>query len=390
MSTKELDADNLSEKDKFLNEREKEDPIIIPFTVNNPLWKLQDDKLNASDNGTIHVLSTDEPEKLTKPKRDHKFTGIGLAILSCCAFSLASLIIKYLKDYHPFSKCAWRFQGLILPVLPIMLYKGCYKKDPIFEPVWPLSEQEKRKNVLWLIVRATTGFANIIFQIFALQYISLGDQMVISSSQPVFVTIVAYFVLGEKCGVIPIITCLITIIGVGIVARPPFLTSEAGFDTNVLIGSGFALASMAMAACSIVFMRRMKHVHFTLITFSFGFYASTLSVICAVVLGVFQFPIGQEHILLALGLAAFVFVSQTTMTLALHYEQAGPIALVRTSQIVFAFIWQYLFLGVIPDLCSLLGGSVIILSVVITAVRKWISMLSKDDPTRKRLKFILK
>ncbi|CAG7829007.1 unnamed protein product, partial [Allacma fusca] len=74
--------------------------------------------------------------------------------------------------------------------------------------------------------------------------------------------------------------------------------------------------------------------------------------IAALILGVFQLPIGENHILLAILLACLVFVSQTCTTMALKYEQAGPVSLMRTSNIVFAFMWQYIFLSEIPDVYS--------------------------------------
>ena len=38
------------------------------------------------------------------------------------------------------------------------------------------------------------------------------------------------------------------------------------------------------------------------------------------------------------------------ITLALQYEEAGPIALCRTCDVIFSFVWQFAFLGIVPDL----------------------------------------
>ncbi len=62
-----------------------------------------------------------------------------------------------------------------------------------------------------------------------------ADSTVIAFSSPVFVVIVAWICLGEKCGVIPILCSFSVLIGVGIITRPPWITGEKEFDTELLV-----------------------------------------------------------------------------------------------------------------------------------------------------------
>jgi hypothetical protein len=39
-------------------------------------------------------------------------------------------------------------------------------------------------------------------------------------------------------------------------------------------------------------------------------------------------------------LAVFSFAGQILLTMALQREQAGPVAIARSADVVFAFIWQ--------------------------------------------------
>ena len=64
---------------------------------------------------------------------------------------------------------------------------------------------------------------------------NLADSMVIASSTPVFMTFFAYFLLGEKCGVVPVVVALITLVGVGVICRPPWLTGGGVYDHDVLV-----------------------------------------------------------------------------------------------------------------------------------------------------------
>ena len=60
---------------------------------------------------------------------------------------------------------------------------------------------------------------------------------------------------------------------------------------------------MAMSVGSIVFMRRMKEIHFTIILLVFAVFSMTAAGIAAAILGVFQLPQGENHTLLAVIMA---------------------------------------------------------------------------------------
>lgn len=84
-------------------------------------------------------------------------------------------------------------------------------------------------------MRGVLGGTALILLFYSIQNLSLADALVISSCRPVFVTFVAHVFLGEPCGVFPVFAALLTIMGVGVIARPPILTGEDSFDTETLV-----------------------------------------------------------------------------------------------------------------------------------------------------------
>lgn len=78
------------------------------------------------------------------------------------------------------------------------------------------------------------------------------------------------------------------------------------------------------------------------------------------------------------------------LTLALQLENAGPVALARTADIVFAFIWQVLFFKEVPNIYSLVGAFLVTSSVVITGLRKWVVSLPDNSPTKLKLHILSK
>lgn len=72
---------------------------------------------------------------------------------------------------------------------------------------------------------------------------------------------------------------------------------------------------------------------------------------------------------MAIGLLGIA--GQTFLTKALQIEKAGPVALMRTMDVVLAFILQFLFLNRKPTWLSLGGALCVISSTSGVAIRKW-------------------
>lgn len=88
------------------------------------------------------------------------YGGILLTLMSGLMFTIGGVIVKYLKEYHPFTLGIFRFQGILLPSLGMVLYAYYVQKVPVFEPVWPPTHKQKRKRVLGLIVRQIKYLVN--------------------------------------------------------------------------------------------------------------------------------------------------------------------------------------------------------------------------------------
>lgn len=103
------------------------------------------------------------------------------------------------------------------------------------------------------------------------------------------------------------------------------------------------------------------------------------------VFGQLCLPVCGSDRYLVLALAVFSFLGQILLTLSLQLEQAGPVALARSSDILFAFVWQMIFFKESPNRYSLIGATLVIISVVLTALRKYLLTLPNDSELRQRL-----
>jgi len=147
---------------------------------------------------------------------------------------------------------------------------------------------------------------------------------------------------------------------------------------------------MVFATTTFVLLRYLRKLHYSMITLFFGLWGTGETLVLALIVGRLELPRCSEDWGIAVGLAVATFIGQTCMTLAFKFEQAGTISLCRTTDVIFAFLWQFLFLGVVPDRYSVIGAAIVVFGILLIGVRKRVGELPEGDSTRKRLGWMLK
>lgn len=338
------------------------------------------------ENLELQQLVDEEAEEeiiMSQPKTcGCPYLGLILATLSSLFFSLCSVIVKWMTEVDPMALAAFRYLGVLLPAIPIVIYKG--------EPVFP-----KGKRIM-LLLRSFTGTAALMLSFYAFRHMPLADASVIVFSVPVFTAIFARMFLKEPCGLFNAFSVIVTLIGVILITRPPILFSSTvgalgESDGKTEIWSAVAAFSATLfGANAYVLLRALKGVHFSVIMTNFGSFALVQCVLVTWAIGALCLPRCGIDRLLIVALAFFSFLGQILLTLALQLEQAGPVAIARSSDIVFAFIWQVLFFKETPNLFSIVGAVLVMSSVVLTGLRKWIMALPENSSLRYKFGILAK
>ncbi|XP_051523173.1 solute carrier family 35 member G1-like isoform X2 [Myxocyprinus asiaticus] len=292
--------------------------------------------------------------------------GLGLlySLLASVFFSVAALLVKKIEGIHAIEISAIRCFFQMLFVMPAMIYY----KTGFLGP---------RGMRIFLFLRGFLGSNAMILLYYAILQMSLADATVIMFSNPVFTALLAWIFLKEKCTIWDVIFTIFTLTGVILIARPPFLFGGEvpgieGDYTNHIKGTAAAFTGAVGAACTMVILRKIgKSVHYYL---SVWYYAVLGLIECVIVLFILdEWTIPScgwdRWTLMAVGLLGIA--GQTFLTKALQIEKAGPVALMRTMDVVLAFILQFLFLNRKPTWWSLGGALCVISSTSGVAIRKW-------------------
>ncbi|KAL6095012.1 slc35g1 [Pungitius sinensis] len=304
-------------------------------------------------------------EDAEKPK---PCPGLGLfyALLSTVFFSVIAVLVKSIQGVHAIEISAIRCFFQMLFTLPLLIYH----KTGFLGP------RDKR---VYLVLRGLIGSNAMILLFYAVQQMPLADATVIMFSNPVFTSLLAWIFLKERCTIWDCVFTVFTISGVLLIARPPFLFGEQlrgieGNYGNHLKGTIAAFAGAIGAAFTFVVLRKMgKSVHYYLSVWYYAVIGFVECVIAVSVLGEWKIPYcGRDRWLLML-IAVLGIAGQTFLTKALQIEKAGPVALMRTLDVVLAFIFQFIFFNRAPTMWSLGGALCVVLSTSGVALQKWYS-----------------
>ncbi|XP_072095423.1 solute carrier family 35 member G1 isoform X1 [Mobula birostris] len=320
-----------------------------------------------------HSSEEDNSSDPPAPEKKPKWVGLGLcyALLSGVFFSLLALLVKKIEGIHALEISGIRCLFQWLFTFPIIIYNEVDILGP-------------KALRLLLFLRGLLGATAMMLFFYAIQQMHLADATVIMLSNPVFVSIFAWIFLKEKCTLLDPIFIIFTLVGVVLIARPQFLfgTQNVGFESdykNRIKGTMAAFASALCASLTLIVIRKMgKSVDYFLSIWYYSAIGSILSMTVVSITREWSLPsCGMDRAFLIL-IGLLGIGGQTFLTKALQIERAGPVSLIKTAEVVLAFILQYLFLNRSPTWWSL-GGAICVTSGTSgVALQKWYTSTRKE------------
>lgn len=269
--------------------------------------------------------------------RSREIYGIGLYVLSVFCFCSMDVVGKLLLERHE----------------PLMVVWARYASQGFWAVVimapW-LRTMLRTSQPGLQVVRALMPFGTSLSFFYAIQHMQLAEAVAVFEVCPLIITVLAYFVLGEKVGPRRWAGVGIGLAGALIIIRPGtdvFQTASLLPILGAFCFAGYAILTRLMGP-------RESHWTSFLYTALIGaalasllvpFYWSTPSLADAAVMSVFGVLGGIGHIL---------------MTLALRHTPASVAAPFNYTGLVWAAMWGLVVFGEFPDVWTWVGAAVII------------------------------
>lgn len=209
-------------------------------------------------------------------------------------------------------------------------------------------------------VRASFMIAATAFFFAALHYQSIADTLAIFFVQPLIVTLLSPFVLGEKVGIRRWAAVVVGFIGTLIIIRPGFQELTPGVP--------LALASGTSLAIYLLLTRRISGSAPAMVT---TFYTSLCGAIImsVIVLFVWQTPTPEQWGFFIL-LSAIANGGHYLIIRAYDHAEASLLAPLAYSEMIMATFAGWYFFGDFPDVWTFVGVAILIASAIYISWRE--------------------
>jgi drug/metabolite transporter (DMT)-like permease len=265
--------------------------------------------------------------------------GILLMIGAVGCFAGMNMFVKLVgPEFHPLQAVFFRNTIAAFMVIPFVLVSG------------GLSTL-KTKRPLGHAARAIVGVGGNASFFYAYQSIALADGMAVAMSVPIFATLFAIPILGERVGWQRWAAIFVGFGGVLIALNP---------TGDIQTGSMFALSGTLFWAMTIVFVRRLSTTESPYaIVF---YYMITGSLISTCLLPWIWVTPSPQALIYYLGAGIVGGLGQIFMTFALKLAPASVVSPFEYTQIAWAVLFDLTIWGVSPASTTILGAGVVVLT----------------------------
>jgi len=299
-----------------------------------------------------------QPCSLDSGRLDNPVIGFSAMLLSILLFSLMDANVKWLGASYPTAQIMFfRCSVALVPVLVIIAMRG---------GIGVLRTSQKKLHLL----RSLMGISAMGLAFYAFSLMPLAEAVAIMHTTPLFITALSVLLLRERVGIRRWSAVFIGFIGMLLVVRPGAGVLESG--------SLYMLMAAFLIGCTSIVIRHLGKIDDPVcITFYFTVTGVILSLFGMLLQG-WETPLAKDLALLVL-VGLLGGMAQYLMTLSYQHMELGIVAPLKYLTIVFSGGIAYLVWGEIPDVQTVFGIGIIILTGLYTLHREM--LLHRGQPT---------
>ena len=286
--------------------------------------------------------------------------GIGFAMLSTITSSFNNITVSMLSgNVGPHEATFMQMLHILLFAIPLAtLFKASFRLS--------------RKAFLVVLYRCIIGSICTMLAYFAFQEMSVGNATALIYTSPVFTGIFSFIILREACPFIDVILSVFIFGGILLVIQPPFIFGEVETTTSIWGPIACLLCALFLGTIYVALKQIHSHrVHPMTILTIYGIVGMISSSIVTSALKEWVIPrCGKDRVLLIL-IGVLAFLVHLFTTLATLYEKATTVSIIKTTDVLFTFLLEYLFFGNIPNYITIIGAVLIVSCLIAITLRKW-------------------
>jgi drug/metabolite transporter (DMT)-like permease len=266
-----------------------------------------------------------------------RFVGLLCALAAPLCWSIGGPIFRSVEA-GPFEAIVWRSLGHVL-VFPLFL---------AFRSGLGAFAELRRAGATGIIVAlCITG--TFVLHVLAMMNTTVANVLVVQSTSPLLVAVLAWLVLGERLGARGWVTLALAFAGLAVVIGGAIGGGRA-------LGDVLALGVASCSACMVILTRRARAVNMQPVTIV----SAALAVLIALPFGApLSVPPGAIALLLSLGLIQMT-LGLSFFLYALRLLPAAQVTLIALLEPVLGPIWVWLLKGEEPAATTIIGGAIVL------------------------------
>lgn len=275
-------------------------------------------------------------------KQNH-LIGIGFKLLNCLLFPIMSLVMLHCTETMNLIQVLF-FQTFIGMIISLIYLLATKKKISFIMP---------RKDFMLYLGRAVSNFAAMVAWILALKQLHINEATALGYTGPLWVFIMAQYIIGEKFNPKILILIAINMIGMLIILKPSYLDMKW---EGVLLALGSILL---WSVYEVICKKQTYNQHYMLQ--SFYFLAISSVMLAPFAIAQWQ-PINLYQGSLLFSIAAIAVANITVIFLA--YSRA-PLMLLSPfsyTRLVFTVAIMALFYNNPANVSTFVGAAIIMLA----------------------------
>ena len=272
------------------------------------------------------------------------FIGLLMTVLAVVILSPDSVLIRLVEeassDVDSWTVLFWR--GLLYAVGVSLLVFIKYRCKTVAE--------FKNIGKGGLVIGLFSGISTGTF-VFAIVYTSIANALVIISTGPIMIAIVAWFLLKEKSSLITWTSMVIVFIGI-------YIVMSGSFGGKNLIGDFFSLITAVMMGFTFTLTRKYKHVNMVPVNAIGGLIAALIAFLMAN-----QITVPAEVVGYIIAMGAILSISFSLITIAPRYMPAAEVGMIMPLETVLGSLIAWYVISEVPSVNALVGGSIVIVTL---------------------------
>ena len=271
--------------------------------------------------------------------------GLALTSIGIFIMSLESLLIKY-TNVSSFVFSFYLGIFIFISMMVTLLFKEkTYVKNAF------------KSSFLILITCAIMMGASNIFFITAVKTTTVANVVIIFSTSALFSALIAYILYREKITKNILYASFFMFVGL-------YIIFNDSLELGSLVGNMYALFCTMLFSISFVLLSKYKEMDRIVLT---AFSGISLSILAYFLSEDLKIDLNNLLIVMFMGHIISSF-SRVLIGNGAKYISASEVSLLMLIETIMAPIWVWIFLNEIPTIYTFIGGSVIILTLIINSL----------------------